>query len=148
MIGIQEYGFNSFEGEEFKVYVWEKEPEESGEEYEVSIENSSMDSFRFESIETLDIAIEALQKAKGFVLRQGKQVVAKEELESNGREFTTKNLINYICDFVVDETGGCPCDRLGCLLSKCPDSWEEREKCQETAAKCWEEYFKKNCTNI
>lgn len=73
MIGIQEYRFNSYECEDFEVMVWEREPEESGEDFEISIENhDSMYDFRFESIETLDMALEALQKAREFVMNQRK----------------------------------------------------------------------------
>ena len=78
MIGVQEYRFNSYECEDIEINVWKKEPCESGEDFEISIENNdSMDNFRFESIETLDMAIEALQKAREYVVSQGKQVAVE-----------------------------------------------------------------------
>ncbi len=72
MIAIQEYGFSSRECEDFEVVVWKNEPFEFCEElFCISIENhDGMDCLRFESVETLEMAIEALQKAKEFVLRQ------------------------------------------------------------------------------
>lgn len=66
MLLIKEY-----EDDVFKVCIWEKEPEEIGPEFEISIENDEMDNITFD-IETLNMVIKHLQSARDYVLNKHK----------------------------------------------------------------------------